>query len=103
MTVKFILDIEKEIDIYDTLHLQVGKVSQRLDPDMLMRVKVEVEVPSKHVDSQVYWMLAINETRTNSIRRLKRGGLLVWLIKLQKECLKNLIFGVKMRKLEIRS
>lgn len=48
-------------DICDALHLQVGKVSQRLDPDMLMRVKVEVEVPSKHVDSQVYWMLAINE------------------------------------------
>lgn len=28
---------------------------------MMKRVPVEVEVPSKHVDSQVYWMLAINE------------------------------------------
>lgn len=48
-------------DICDALDLQVGKVSQRLDPDMQMRVPVEVEVPSKHVDSQTYWMLAVNE------------------------------------------
>lgn len=48
-------------DICDALDLQVGKVSQRLDPDMQMRVPVEVEVPSKNVDSQTYWMLAVNE------------------------------------------
>lgn len=48
-------------DICDALHLQVAKVAQRLDPDMLLRVPVEVEVPSKHVDSQTFWMLAINE------------------------------------------
>lgn len=48
-------------DICDALRLQVGKVSQRLDPDMMERVKIEVEVPSKHVDSQVFWMLAVNE------------------------------------------
>lgn len=48
-------------DICDALNLQVGKVSQRLDPDMQMRVPVEVEVPSKNVDSQTYWMLAVNE------------------------------------------
>ena len=48
-------------DICDALKLQVGKVSQRLEPDMMTRVPVEVEVPSKHVDSQTFWMLAINE------------------------------------------
>lgn len=48
-------------DICDALGLQVGKVSQRLEPDMLERVEVKVEVPSKHVDSQVFWMLAVNE------------------------------------------
>ena len=48
-------------DICDALDLQVGKVSQRLDPDMQMRVPVEVEVPSKHVENQTYWMLAVNE------------------------------------------
>lgn len=48
-------------DICDALDLQVGKVSQRLDADMQMRVPVQVEVPSKHVDSQTYWMLAVNE------------------------------------------
>lgn len=48
-------------DICDALDLQVGKVSQRLDPDMMIRVPVNVEVPSKNVDSQTYWMLAVNE------------------------------------------
>lgn len=48
-------------DICDALGLQVGKVSQRLEPDMLERVKIDVEVPSKHVDSQSFWMLAVNE------------------------------------------
>ena len=48
-------------DICDALDLQVGKVSQRLDADMQVRVPVQVEVPSKHVDSQTYWMLAVNE------------------------------------------
>ena len=43
------------------MNLQVGKVSQRLEPDMMARVPVEVEVPSKHVDSQTFWMLAVNE------------------------------------------
>lgn len=48
-------------DICDALHLQVGKVSQRLDASMMERVPVEVEVPSKHIDSQTFWMLAVNE------------------------------------------
>ena len=48
-------------DICDALGLQVGKVSQRLEPGMLERVKIDVEVPSKHVDSQGFWMLAVNE------------------------------------------
>lgn len=48
-------------DICDALNLQVGKVSQRLDPDMLEKVEIQVKVPSKHVDSQTFWMLAVNE------------------------------------------
>ena len=48
-------------DICDALGLQTAKVAQRLDPEMLKRVPVEVDVPSKHVDSQTFWMLAINE------------------------------------------
>lgn len=48
-------------DICDALGLQVGKVSQRLDPDMMEIVDVPIEVPSKHVDSQTFWMLAVNE------------------------------------------
>lgn len=48
-------------DICDALHLQVGKVSQRLEPEMMERVPIEVEVPSKNVDSQTYHMLAVNE------------------------------------------
>lgn len=48
-------------DICDALDLQVAKVAQRLNPDMMLRVPIEVEVPSKHVDSQTFWMLAVNE------------------------------------------
>ena len=48
-------------DICDALDLRTAKVSERLDPEMLIRVPVPVEVPSKDVDSQTYWMLAINE------------------------------------------
>lgn len=48
-------------DICDALDLQVGKVSQRLDSDMQTRVPVEVEVPSKHVGNQTYWMVGVNE------------------------------------------
>ena len=48
-------------DICDALDLRTAKVAERLDPEMLIRVPVPVEVPSKDVDSQTYWMLAINE------------------------------------------
>ena len=48
-------------DIWYALDLRTAKVSERLDPEMLIRVPVPVEVPSKDVDSQTYWMLAINE------------------------------------------
>lgn len=48
-------------DICDALDLRTAKVAERLDPEMLIRVAVPVEVPSKDVDSQTYWMLAINE------------------------------------------
>lgn len=48
-------------DICDALGLKTAKVAQRLDPSMLERVAMKVEVPSKHVDSQIYHMLAVNE------------------------------------------
>ena len=48
-------------DICDALGLRTAKVSARLDPSMLERVPIEVEVPSKDVDSQIFWMLAVNE------------------------------------------
>lgn len=62
-------------DICDALHLRVAKVSERLDPDMLARVKVEVsDIPSKDIrsdhssnvvrsrgDNKTRWMLAVNE------------------------------------------
>lgn len=48
-------------DICDALNLKTAQVARRLDPEMLERVPIEVDVPSKHVDSQTFWMLAINE------------------------------------------
>ena len=48
-------------DICDALGLRTAKVSERLDPSMLERVPIEVEVPSKDVNSQIFWMLAVNE------------------------------------------
>ena len=48
-------------DICDALGLRTAKVSERLDPSMLERVPIEIEVPSKDVDSQIFWMLAVNE------------------------------------------
>ena len=48
-------------DICDALGLKTAKVAQRLEPSMLEKVAMKVEVPSKHVDSQIFHMLAINE------------------------------------------
>lgn len=48
-------------DVCDALSLQVEKVSQKLDPDTMERVKIYVEMPSNHVHSKPFWMLAINE------------------------------------------
>lgn len=48
-------------DICDALGLKTAKVAQRLDPSMLERVAMKVEVPSKHADSQIFHMLAVNE------------------------------------------
>lgn len=66
-------------DICDALGLKTFKVSQRLDPDMLMRVPVEgirkrpskyreenYDIPSKYTEtskesSNTFWMLAVNE------------------------------------------
>ena len=48
-------------DICDALELRTAKVAERLDQDMMTKVQVGVEVPSKDVDSQTYWMTAVNE------------------------------------------
>lgn len=53
-------------DICDALGLKTFKVSQRLDPSMMTRVKVEVSnIPSKVVrsrgENESRWMLAVNE------------------------------------------
>ena len=53
-------------DICDALNLRTDKVAERLDPEMLLRVKVEVsDIPLKGVrsrgDNETRWMLAVNE------------------------------------------
>lgn len=48
-------------DICDALGLRVAKVKERLDPDMMERVQIPVQVPSKDVDSQDFWMIVVNE------------------------------------------
>lgn len=53
-------------DICDALNLRTDKVANRLDPDMLIRVKVEVsDHPSRgdrlKGDNKTRWMLAVNE------------------------------------------
>ena len=53
-------------DICDALNLRTNKVAERLDPEMLLRVKVEVsDIPLKGVrsrgDNETRWMLAVNE------------------------------------------
>lgn len=66
-------------DICDALNLRTDKVAQRLDPDMLMRVRVEIEtrIPSKYnttkddhlskgvtnsnMFNKTVYMLAVNE------------------------------------------
>lgn len=69
-------------DICDALDLTTAKVSQRLHPDMMIRVPVEVDVPSKHVDSQTFWMLAVNEIGIYETlfasRRLEARRFRVW-------------------------
>lgn len=51
-------------DICDALNLQVGKVSQRLNPDMLEKIRIDTcEVPSRHVTS---------DTSSNGIRSRAR-------------------------------
>ena len=56
-------------DICDALDLKTFKVSQRLDPEMMKRVKVEMsDIPSKDVrsrgENETRWMLAVNEIGT---------------------------------------
>lgn len=53
-------------DICDALGLKTFKVSQRLSPEMMARIKVETsDIPSKDIrskgDNEHRWMLAVNE------------------------------------------
>lgn len=53
-------------DICDALDLRTDKVTSRLDPDMMLRVRVEAsDHPSKGVrsrgDNEHRWMIAVNE------------------------------------------
>lgn len=53
-------------DICDALDLRTDKVASRLDPSMMIRIKVEVsDHPSKVVrsrgENETRWMLAVNE------------------------------------------
>ena len=53
-------------DICDALCLKAFKVSQRLNPEMMTRVKVDVsDIPSRDVrspgDNEHRWMIAVNE------------------------------------------
>lgn len=53
-------------DICDALNLRTDKVAERLDPDMVDRVLVDVsDIPSKGVrsrgENRTRWMLAVNE------------------------------------------
>ena len=52
-------------DICDALDLRTDKVANRLDPEMMIRVKVISDHPSKGVrsrgENETRWMLAVNE------------------------------------------
>ena len=57
-------------DICDALRLRTDAIAQRLDPDMIERVKVEApDIASDHIsngvrsrgDNKTRWMLAVNE------------------------------------------
>ena len=74
-------------DICDALDLKTFKVSQRLDPEMMKRVKVEMsDIPSKDVrsrgENETRWMLAVNEIGTYEAlfasRRLEARKFRLW-------------------------
>ena len=74
-------------DICDALDLKTFKVSQRLDPDMMTRVKVEASnIPSKDIrsrgDNETRWMLAVNEIgiyeALYSSRKLEARNFIRW-------------------------
>ena len=52
-------------DICDALNLRTDKIAERLDPDMMDRILIESDHPSKGVrsrgDNKTRWMLAVNE------------------------------------------
>lgn len=80
-------------DICDALGLKTAKVAQRLDPSMLERVAMKVEVPSKHVDSQIFHMLAVNEIGIYEAlfasRRLEARKFRMWAATVMQKLRKN--------------
>lgn len=81
-------------DICDALDLKAFKVSQRLDPSMLIRVKVSdhtsdvngSNIPSKYIrsrgENETRWMLAVNEIgiyeALYASRRLEARKFRIW-------------------------
>lgn len=80
-------------DICDALGLKTAKVAQRLDPSMLEKVAMKVEVPSKHVDSQIFHMLAVNEIGIYEAlfasRRLEARKFRMWAATVMQKLRKN--------------
>ena len=84
-------------DICDALDLKTFKVSQRLDPDMMIRVKVDgIDIPSKYNDSKgakSFWMLAVNEIGIYEAlfasRRLEARKFRMWTASVMQKLRKN--------------
>lgn len=85
-------------DICDALDLKTFKVSQRLDPKMMTRAKVEVsDIPSKYNrsrgDNEHRWMLVVNEIGIYEAlfasRRLEARKFRLWTSEVMKKLRKN--------------
>lgn len=85
-------------DICDALDLKTFKVSQRLDPKMMTRAKVEVsDIPSKYNrsrgDNEHRWMLVVNEIGIYEAlfasRRLEARKFRLWTAEVMKKLRKN--------------
>lgn len=85
-------------DICDALDLKTFKVSQRLDPKMMTRAKVEAsDIPSKYNrsrgDNEHRWMLVVNEIGIYEAlfasRRLEARKFRLWTSEVMKKLRKN--------------